>query len=159
MISIVDGFFWLLLLLLLLQPPFGTSRQFLISSAIRSVLRFASGMVISLATVRASSARSRQYFGSLIGTLAMGLLLEPIMATIALSVVSNCSPTRRLATSIAAITSLKSWQRRISELPISMVRSGSVPNHAGAHGQPHTHGDLFNLVARSRMAPRDVCPW
>src|SRR5215831_5784088 len=38
-------------------------------------------MVISLATVRASSARSRQYFGSLIGTLAMGLLLEPIMAT------------------------------------------------------------------------------
>src|SRR5262245_16643650 len=73
MISIVDGFFWLLLLLLLLQPPFGTSRQFLISSAIRSVLRFASGMVISLATVRASSARSRQYFGSLIGTLAMGL--------------------------------------------------------------------------------------
>src|SRR5262249_26822896 len=39
-------------------------------------------MVISLATVRASSARSRQYFGSLIGTLAMGLLLEPIMATI-----------------------------------------------------------------------------
>src|SRR5262249_22781528 len=41
-------------------------------------------MVISLATVRASSARSRQYFGSLIGTLAMGLLLEPIMATIAL---------------------------------------------------------------------------
>src|SRR5262245_16997589 len=112
-------------------------------------------MVISLATVRASSARSRQYFGSLIGTLAMGLLLEPIMATIALSVVSNCSPTRRLATSIAAITSLRSWQRRISELPISMVRSGSVPNHAGAHGQPHTHGDLFNLVARSRMAPRE----
>src|SRR5262245_22995020 len=29
-------------------------------------------MVISLATVRASSARSRQYFGSLIGTLAIG---------------------------------------------------------------------------------------
>jgi len=57
------------------------------------------------------------------------------MATIALSVVSNCSPTRRLATSIAAITSLRSWQRRISELPIS---SGSVPNHAGAHGQPHS---------------------
>src|SRR5262249_43184533 len=82
MLWIVDGNFWLLLLLLLLQPPFGTSRQFLISSAIRSVLRFASGMVISLATVRASSARSPQYFGSLIGTLAMGLLLEPIMATI-----------------------------------------------------------------------------
>jgi hypothetical protein len=50
----------------------------------------------------------------------LGLLLELIMATIALSVVSNCSPTRRLATSIAAITSLRSWQRRISELPISI---------------------------------------
>src|SRR5262245_32429287 len=30
MLWIVDGNFWLLLLLLLLEPPFGTSRQFLI---------------------------------------------------------------------------------------------------------------------------------
>jgi hypothetical protein len=41
--------------------------------SILSILRFALGSVISSATVRASLARSRQCFGSLIGTLAMGL--------------------------------------------------------------------------------------
>jgi hypothetical protein len=53
----------------------------------------------------------------------MGLLLEPIMATIALSVVSNCSPTRRLATSIAAITSARKAIRVIREAaPLASLR-------------------------------------
>ena len=43
------------------------------SLAIRSIARFESGSVSSSATVRGSSARSRQCFGSLIGTLTMGL--------------------------------------------------------------------------------------
>jgi hypothetical protein len=63
-------------------------------------------MVISLATVRASSARSRQYFGSLIGTLAIAFAPRTDHGDDR-AVVSNCSPTRRLATSIAAIMSLR----------------------------------------------------
>jgi hypothetical protein len=55
------------------QPFLGAPRQLLIVIADPGILHFESGSVSSSAVVRASSARSRQCLGSLIGTLATNL--------------------------------------------------------------------------------------
>src|SRR5215813_4574724 len=125
MFWIVDGNLWLLLLLLLvllLQPPFGTSRQFLIvvGDTKRPAFRIWNGHFVSdgagLFGALAPILRiiDRNFGHGSCSSNRSWRRSRSIMATIALSVVSNCSPTRRLATSIAAITSLRSWQRRIS---------------------------------------------
>src|SRR5262245_39766082 len=111
-------------------------------------------MVISLATVRASSARSRQYFGSLIGTLAMGLLLEPIMATIAL----DHGDDRALGGfQLFANRAAGHFDCRhhVAEIMAAadQLRSGSVPNHAGAHEQPHSKS-LLGKRSGCRTAAR-----
>src|SRR5262245_62368487 len=123
-------------------------------------------MVISLATVRASSARSRQYFGSLIGTLAMGLLLEPIMATIALDhgddralggfqlfanqAAGHLDCRHHVAEIMAAA------DQRVADLDDSL--GFGAESCWGSWATPHSRGPVQSRRAQQDGSP-GVCPW
>src|SRR5215471_14129479 len=110
-------------------------------------------MVISLATVRASSARSRQYFGSLIGTSAIGSAPRTDhgddralggFQLFANQAAGHLDCRHHVAEIMAAA------DQRVADLDDSL---GFSAESAGAHGQPHSES-LLGKRSGCRTAAR-----